>query len=233
MLSVEQFFQTLLELGVSTPAGIKLPTERELARLTGLSRATVREYLSALRIMGLLNKTQGSANILHAPTEESSGAIYGLLLQLNHATEADAVEAREMFEIGMMPFVCRRIGPGDIERLTACVDRMTAASRAGDAQEGIEADLAFHRALFQSLNNPMIDFAFAGLRTLLRDALAVRRQQALQAEIRRNNGVAPEFFATDTVHLQVVDALLHHDPQASVAAMTFHYQQFRDLVSAD
>ena len=89
MFTVEQFFEVLLTTGEPTAEGLRLPTERNLAESTGLSRATVREHLSALRVMGLLTKTQGSANVLHAPNEESSAAIYRVLLQMRHATLAD------------------------------------------------------------------------------------------------------------------------------------------------
>ena len=231
MFTVEQFFEVLLTTGERTDDGLRLPTERDLAERTGLSRATVREHLSALRVMGLLTKTQGSANVLHVPSEESSAAIYRVLLQMRHATLADVAEAREMFEIGMIPFVCRRIEDVDLDRLSTQVTLMAAASRAGDLDAAIDADLAFHRLLFESLHNPIVDFAFGGMRVSLRDVLAVRRAEALSAEMALNNGQAPTCYVTDSVHDHIVDALRAREPRAATAAMTLHYDQFRDLVA--
>ena len=231
MFTVEQFFEVLLTTGEPTAEGLRLPTERDLAERTGLSRASVREHLSALRVMGLLTKTQGSANVLHVPSEESSAAIYRVLLQMRHATLADVAEAREMFEIGMIPFVCRRIEDVDLDRLSTQVTLMAAASRAGDLDAAIDADLAFHRLLFESLHNPIVDFAFGGMRVSLRDVLAVRRAEALAAEMALNNGQAPTCYVTDSVHDHIVDALRARDPRAATAAMTLHYDQFRDLVA--
>lgn len=227
---MEQFFEVLLANSQRTDQGLRLPTERELAEITGLSRASVREHLAALRVMGLLTKTQGSANVLHQPTEESSGAIYKILLQMRHASLGDVAEAREMFEIGMIPFVCRRIGPGDLERLRSHVDQMIRHSSMGDTHGAVDADMAFHRILFETLNNPITDFAFAGLRTSLRDLLLHRREQAITAETAKNGGTPPAIFCTDSVHMAVVDALTQRDEAAAVTAMTHHYEQFRQLV---
>jgi GntR family transcriptional repressor for pyruvate dehydrogenase complex len=231
MFAVDDFFALLVKEGTPTDHGLRLPTERDLAELGGLSRATVREYLAALRIMGLLTKVHGSANVLHRPTGESAGAIYSVLLQLQHVTFADVDEAREMFEIGMIRFVARRIAPGDIERLRLHVREMSEASAAGNNDAAIEADLAFHQLLFSSLSNPIVDFAFDGLRVNLRDTLRVRRAQALTAEVLANNGTRPCEFKTDAVHTQIVEALEAHDGEAAVAAMALHYEQFRDLVT--
>ena len=40
MFTVEQFFEVLLTTGERTDDGLRLPTERDLAERTGLSRAT-------------------------------------------------------------------------------------------------------------------------------------------------------------------------------------------------
>ena len=59
-LVVEQI-RELIESGQLKP-GDKLPTERSLAEQLGVSRSSVREALSALEVLGVINSRQGLGN---------------------------------------------------------------------------------------------------------------------------------------------------------------------------
>lgn len=51
------------------PPGIPLPPEREIAKLTGLSRVTVRKAIAPLVKSGLVEKKQGSGSLIAEPVQ--------------------------------------------------------------------------------------------------------------------------------------------------------------------
>ncbi|WP_092264320.1 GntR family transcriptional regulator [Deinococcus reticulitermitis] len=57
--------------GGSLPGGAAFPAERELARLLGVSRVTVRQALALLEDEGLLRRKQGSGTFVEAPRSAS------------------------------------------------------------------------------------------------------------------------------------------------------------------
>lgn len=61
----------------------------------------MREYLAALQIAGMLDKVQGSANVLRAGSR-ADGALYALMVRSGQITTAQIDEARELYETGMI-----------------------------------------------------------------------------------------------------------------------------------
>lgn len=210
---------------------VRLPTERALSLETGLSRPRIREYLSALQVLGLIQKTQGSGNVLQLPSSDAAGAVFDIMVRSGQVTAADVNQAREMYEIGMVSFVADRISPSHIEQLDGYVSDMFEASTRGDFEGSLEADYAFHRTLFSILGNPIINYTLDGLRLALKDSVAERRRSSLAAEIQRNGGTAPDVFETDRVHAVITDGLRNNDTAASVKAMTEHFALWRRLNS--
>ena len=51
--------------------GDKLPSEREMAESLGLSRASVREALRALEVIGLIESIQGAGNYIRTNFDNS------------------------------------------------------------------------------------------------------------------------------------------------------------------
>ncbi|MEJ5239922.1 MAG: GntR family transcriptional regulator [Anaerolineales bacterium] len=58
--------ERLAALIAETPAGKRLPSEPELARQLGVSRATLREAMRAFEVQGLIHRRQGSGTFVSA-----------------------------------------------------------------------------------------------------------------------------------------------------------------------
>src|SRR5689334_23902760 len=71
---------TAIRLG-AYPDGSVLPPERELAVTVGVSRATLREAIAALRMAGMVKTTRGRGGgtvVVHAPLSPGAGDLSGL-----------------------------------------------------------------------------------------------------------------------------------------------------------
>jgi GntR family transcriptional repressor for pyruvate dehydrogenase complex len=139
---------TAIRLGVY-PYGSALPPERELAGLLGVSRATVREAIAALRAAGMVRTTRGrgggSVVDLQPPTPGSEPGADAEAAAARRPELLDALVFRRVVEPGAC-FVASTLDRSatDLDELRAAHDRVrTAVSPA----EHRQADSRLHLAL--------------------------------------------------------------------------------------
>src|SRR5690606_35770140 len=120
-----EFLDSLVSEGTPVEGGLLIPTERRLAEASGMSRAAVRERLSGLQMLGMLQKVQGRGNILVTPSfDGGSGNVFELMLRAGMVTGAQLAEAREMLEIAIAPRMVERVTDEQIQELEELVYAM-------------------------------------------------------------------------------------------------------------
>jgi DNA-binding FadR family transcriptional regulator len=114
--------------------GDRLPSERDLCERFGVSRVTVREALRVLEAGGLIEIRVGAHGgaFITTPSRERLGDGFADLLTLAPLTAVHVTEARQVFELGMLPMAVERATDDDIASLFAIFDEGYAALRAGD-----------------------------------------------------------------------------------------------------
>jgi len=133
--------------------GEKLPSERELCKMFGVGRSSVREAIRALVVMGNLEVIQGKGTFLckAANTEEQPSL-------LESAFDAmpvfDLMEARQMLEIDVVRLAAERVDKMDIRRLHQAINKI--AECCHDTKSFYEADLVFHNLLAEATGNLVI-----------------------------------------------------------------------------
>lgn len=152
--------------------GAKLPPEARLVQQFEVSRTVVREAVSRLKSLGLVDSRQGSgvyvtANPSYAPLHFDS----------RHAESRAAVvqmaEVRRALEAEAAGLAAQRRDAPDLARLhdaMAAIERTAAAG--GD---GVEEDLRFHRAVAQAAHNPFLLGTLDYLAQFMRGAIGVTR----------------------------------------------------------
>jgi GntR family transcriptional regulator len=124
-LQFEKQLKQRIRRGIWQP-GSKIPSERELVELTGLSRATIRQTLSSLVHQNILNKAHGSGTyVATLKYEQPMRAVYSFLEQFRQMGYAlhDTILRQDMEKVD--PARAERLGvrPGTevivIERLRA------------------------------------------------------------------------------------------------------------------
>jgi DNA-binding FadR family transcriptional regulator len=132
--------------------GARIPTEAELAQLTGTSRNTVREAVQSLVHAGLLERRQGSGTYVLAASE-LAGAVSR---RVAGAHEQHVLEVRRTLEVGAARLAAQRRSAEDVERLRDLLSRRNAAARDGDHEAVVTWDVALHRAIGQAAHNPVL-----------------------------------------------------------------------------
>jgi DNA-binding FadR family transcriptional regulator len=149
----------------SLKAGDRLPPERELMRALGVGRSSLREGVSHLQALGVVEARIGSGTYILKPV---SARTVHLPLSIEAGGLADALlltlEVRRGIEIEASIAAARRRTPADLERIAAALEEMERVHRR-DGTAGAE-DLAFHLAIYAASGNPLFGQVLEQLREL-------------------------------------------------------------------
>ncbi|MES2937484.1 MAG: FCD domain-containing protein [Pseudomonadota bacterium] len=177
-------------------AGEKLPTEARLVEQFQVSRTVVREAISRLKSLGLVDSRQGSGVFVSTRVRYTP-----LDFDARHSSSREAVvqlaEVRRALEAEAAGLAAQRRTAADVRQLKASVRALDKQVRAGG--NGVAEDLAFHRAIAQAAHNPFLIGTLDYLAQFMHGAIAVTRAN----EARRADFAAQ----VREEHAAVVDAI--------------------------
>lgn len=155
--------------------GERLPTEKDMAGLFGVSRSVVREAVSMLKYDGLVETRQGSGVFVsRSPNTRSFRIECGLL---GGITDLRAVfELRCIVESAAAGLAAERRDLEDIAILRGHLEAMAKDIAAG--REGVDADTAFHTAIARAADNAYLLRFAEFLGTSLREAIRAARSNS-------------------------------------------------------
>ncbi|WP_369068383.1 FadR/GntR family transcriptional regulator [Kineococcus terrestris] len=148
-------------------AGDRLPSERQLAADLGVGRSAVREALAALDLLGVVDSRHGSGTYLTGrPSDLLPQAVeWGLVL--GRPETLQLVEARRHLEVALAGIAARERTPEALVRIRRRLQEMQDAGDAGDLEEFVRADVAFHLEVAETSQNAVLAGMLGSVRTLL------------------------------------------------------------------
>ena len=181
--------------------GEKLPPERELCELLGVSRTVVREAVRALVAKGLLEVRRGGGTVVRSPDPALVSEMMTLMLSAGGSDIAFAQvqEVRRLLEIELAGLAAERRDDADLAGMQAQLDAM--AQLAADAERWAVADVAFHAAIAAATHNPI----YCVLHTSIADMLLEMRRAGLRL---------PNTAAKAHEHHQKIFAQIHAGSRA-------------------
>lgn len=206
-----------LALTENLGAGDRLPSERELARRLGVSRTSLREALTALRIEGLIDVRHGNGIYLLQSPADSVPPI-SPELAARHPGLPSLGEVRNTLEALAAELAAERRTDADLARMVAAIRAMEAGLAAGE--DGIEGDRMFHAAVLDAAANPVLDE--------LLGSLAEGAAQIAAASLGRP-GQPPRSLAA---HRLILDAIIVRDRELARRLMREHLELTGQLLSA-
>ncbi len=190
--------------------GEKLPTEAVLVSQFAVSRTVIREAVSRLKSLELVDSRQGSGVYV------KSLGFTPLNFEAKHAASKQAVvqmvEVRRALEAEVAALAAQRRTPADIKRIQQAVAAIDQAVLQGG--DGVNEDVKFHRAIADAARNPFLIGTLEYLGQFLQQATRVTRAN----EARRTD------FARQVSgeHEQIVRAIVAGDATAARKAATRH-----------
>ncbi len=144
----------------------RLPSEAELAEQFGVSRPTVREALKRLAAQSLIRTQRGAfggAFVNRLSFEEAHSqqiTTATLLLSMNAVSFDTACEARFALERACAPLAAARRTPATLATMADEIARQARPDLSDE--EFCASDVAFHRALVDAADNPVLSYQLAG-----------------------------------------------------------------------
>lgn len=144
----------------------RLPSEAEMAEQFDVSRATIREALKRLAAQSLIRTQRGiygGAFINRLTFEEAYDhqvTTATLLLSMNEVSFDVACEARYALERACAALAAQRRGNDHLARMEAEIVKQSDPALTDEAF--CASDVAFHRALVDAADNPVLSYQLAG-----------------------------------------------------------------------
>ena len=131
--------------------GDKLPPERELAEMFGVSRPSVREALNILAAAGLVESYQGGGTLVKSLVETATGSPLSELIKIEQERALDVIEVRKCMEGWTSYYAAQRALPEDLRRLESIVAEMQRNLEGIKPSQDLDAH--FHIVIAQATHN--------------------------------------------------------------------------------
>jgi GntR family transcriptional repressor for pyruvate dehydrogenase complex len=177
--------------------GERIPSERELCELLGVGRASLREALKGLEMMGMIEVRVGDGTFVCHRSEFLSRPLLWALTSSIPTDIRELVEARGVLEKELAELAAERANADDLAEIGKHLDAMETA--VAEPVAFLEADLNFHLAIARAAHNRILLNAVQLIRNLMRQwmsqastvrgvpPLAVEQHRAIFLAIAKKN----------------------------------------------
>ena len=121
--------------------GDKLPPERELAEMFGVSRPSVREALNLLTASGMVMSYQGGGTVVLSLLDMDKDNALSDLIRQQQERALDVMEVRKGLESWTAFYAAQRANQADIERMDEILSSMQHRDDAVTPPEDLDANL--------------------------------------------------------------------------------------------
>lgn len=172
-------------------SGDRLPPERNLAKLLGVSRPTLRAGIRSLATVGILQSRQGAGTFV-AERDESptlDGSPLRMLSALHGFTSDEMFEARLALEMSIAGLAAER---ATSEQMTLMAEEITGMYASLDEPEQyLVHDMKFHQTVAAASNNRILTSLMNMIATILFDSRSktVKRAKDLKQSAEQHHNI--------------------------------------------
>lgn len=145
-------------------SGDKLPSERDLSEKLEVSRASVREALKALQMLGLIESKHGGGNFIKDRFEDSLLEPLSIVFLLLGSKSEEVLELRKVIEPETAALAAKNITH---EQLIELKEIMEELNRNSDIEICASLDKKFHYKIAQASGNNLISTMMFSISSLI------------------------------------------------------------------
>ncbi|PCD84322.1 transcriptional regulator [Lysinibacillus fusiformis] len=209
---VSEILHEKIRAGVLKP-GDRLDSVEQLAEQLQVSRSAVREALSALKAMGLIEIKQGSGTFVKSVPPNRLDFPLSTAMLSNKLDIARLLEVRKIIEVGAAASAAISRTEQDIQAMVQILDDMKQAH--GDGELGEKVDYQFHVAIATASQNPLLATILDQISGLMIDTMKETRRIWLYSKKTTSEQLYEE-------HMNIFLAIQQQNEELAKQAMTFH-----------
>lgn len=200
-------------------AGSPLPSERELAEKLEVSRSSVREAVTILESLGILEVIHGKGSFIrdfrNTKSMESYFDTFALLFDINPSQTLQLLEVRKILEPQAAALAAKNATAGDVLSLQEIQEEMKKVL--GREEVGLDPDYKFHFQIASSTGNEILFNTLNALSDLMRRSLQQTSWLSLADKQRTADSILE--------HEQILEAIENKDPAAAQERMLNHIEE--------
>jgi GntR family transcriptional repressor for pyruvate dehydrogenase complex len=216
---IEQILASILDGRLKI--GEKLPNERELSKIYGVSRIPIREALRSLRQMGIIETKHGIGTFVKEANATVLTNELNSYLYLQEKPIIEVLQLRRLLEVESARLAADKATDEDLEKLRTA--EIFSKQELTKLREGFEssfytADLGFHLAVAEASHNSL----FVQFINSINGTLNIH-QTLSQKEPQPIDDVA-------VYHKKIREAIEEKDPDKAAQMMLNHINRIEELI---
>jgi len=210
---VEQIKRLLTE-GKLKP-GDKLLAEREMAEQFQVSRASVREAIRTLEMLGIIDIRPGEGTFIRDTETDDIIRPLAMFLAVERSSLLDMFEMRRIFETATAGLAAQRASEEELDQIEAMLENMRERLNLQDPARGEEFDAAFHYAVAEATHNSLLTKLFKTVSEEFAKANSVARRQLYQSGEENAQKIIDQ-------HAEILAGIRSRSPEVASKAMLSH-----------
>lgn len=196
--------------------GCKLPPERELAKHFGVNRASLRQVLKVLEIMGVLSQRVGAGTYLNESSEAILDEPLDFLILIDDLSHHELIETRCIFEPELARLAASRASPEDLKIMKQAI---VSLENSTTLQQRLRADIDFHQAVLRAAGNRISEILFRVIhKTIVNSMVRLSARSHLDRPI--------------SFHKEVYAAIANHDGDMAARKMLAHIKDAHRVIQS-
>lgn len=199
--------------------GEKLPAERELSEILGVSRNSVREAIRTLDFMGVVSSQHGAGNYLTGSFENNMAESMSMMFLLNQISYREISQLRRGLEVQALMIAIDNAGEQEVNRLVQINSKLGNQ----DEETNVILDKQLHYSIAAASGNILIINILQALSDVMDKFIADLRSEILMEENSRKQ--------LQWAHNEIVKSLLLKDKALGLNAMNRHFNVVDEKIS--
>ncbi|MFB0840547.1 FadR/GntR family transcriptional regulator [Paenibacillus oleatilyticus] len=208
----------IIEAGLIKP-GEKLDTIDQLAAQYRVGRSTVREALSHLKALGLVESRQGGGTYVKKPGLEPLAVLESL--QNSNAELSQVLQARKILEVGAAELAAKHRTAEDVEELGKIIGQMRDA--VGNEEISRIYDTNFHLAIAKASGNAILET----MMTHISAAMFLTIKDSRKLWLYSGKDTVGKLFGE---HMKLFEAIRDRDSKLAAVTMAKHHTQVENAL---
>jgi GntR family transcriptional regulator, transcriptional repressor for pyruvate dehydrogenase complex len=220
----EEVAETLHEMirnGQFKP-GDKLDSVQQLAENFQVGRSAIREALSALKAMGLIEMKQGEGTYVREFEGDQMHFPLSTAILMNKSDVMDLLEVRKIIETGSAMTAASRRTDAHLATMEEILHEMNQVR--GDEELGEKADLQFHLTIAEASGNTMLANLLNQVSELMVETMKETRRLWLYSKQTTTAKLYKE-------HMEIFEAIKNQDENRAMQAMLTHLNNVEGILS--
>lgn len=203
------------------PPKSKLESVQQLAENFQVSRSAIREALTALKAMGLVEMRQGEGTYVKEFDAKQMTFPLSSAILMNKKDVAHLLEVRKIIETGTAALAAKNRSEDDLAEMAEALKEMERVQ--GDEELGEKADFQFHLAVSVAAGNPMLSTLLDQVSELMIETMKETRRLWLFSKQTSTENLVKE-------HAKIYHAILERNEEMARMAMIEHLENVDNIL---